>query len=108
MSDVMRETLEKIVNEDNFYDFETGELCTVDSFMKKLESFSNEPVVKVDENKRYATSALVSSESGDRFLVLEPGVKTKREIALETFACAPTFWGGFYDMRVEEIQTIEV
>lgn len=97
---------ENVLAEHTIYD-EDGEEATVETLLEQLEQFPDERAEQV-EGKRYATACIVSSESGDTNLVLNPGVWSEREIALETFEMSPTWWGGFASMSVSDLRTIEV
>lgn len=107
MSDV-EQVLTDVLAKHDVYDAFNDEACTVAGLMRGLERFSDEPLIEAVEGNHYASSALVVSESGDRFLVLVSGVWTARMIALDTFVCAPVWWGGFGDMNIVELKVIEV
>lgn len=97
---------EKVLAEDTIYD-EDGNEATVETLLEQLEHFPDERDEQV-EGKHYATACIVRSESGDTYLVLNPGVWSERDIALETFEINPTWWGGFHNMSVLDLRTIEV
>lgn len=85
----------------------TDKNYTAEDLLKALNKFPNEPTVDAAEGKLYVTSALVRSETGDSYLILERGIKTEREIALEEFASNPTWWGCFSLMDVSMLETID-
>lgn len=87
---------------------EDGETMTVEALLEQLEWFNDEPAMEEDSSKLYATLAIVTSESGDSFLVLKPGLWSARDFALKAFVMSPTWWVSFENMNVDHIESIEV
>lgn len=87
---------------------EDGETMTLEVLLEGLGDFSDELKMKEDSSKVYASSAIVTSESGDSYLVLKPGLWSARDFALDTFLSAPGWWQGFSNMYVNEIESIEL
>lgn len=87
---------------------EDGETMTVESLLEQLEWFNDEPAMEEDSSKLYATSAIVTSESGDTELLLESGLWSSRDFALKAFVASPTWWVSFENMNVDHIESIEV
>lgn len=106
--DFDRMILKNVLQENRLYNPDTDSPLTVDELFEQLSEFSNESPIELEDSAIYATAAIVGSEAGDTFLVLEEGLKTERQIALETFVEAPLWWGGFTNMFIEDHKVIKV
>lgn len=110
----LKSIVEKDIKENDLIDYDTGEVFDVDKAMKELQKFSSNVkisgkiVEELNPQSKYATSCIVYSESGDRFLTLEEGAKTQQQIVWETYVSDPTWWREITEVGIEEIQTIEI
>lgn len=98
-SAIITEVLEK---EGLLEDFNLGGL------LDELSRFNDAEPPEAKESGIYVTAAAVSSESGDTDLFLEQGLYTAKDIALKTFLLNPTWWCGFENMNVYDLQHLEI
>ena len=78
-----------------------GEEPPTAEVIEELELFSHEREKAVADG--YVTSAIVSSEAGDRYLVVREGFHTARDIAAAEFFASPDWWGELEWLSIDEL-----